>query len=156
MKRLFLMAAAMLLLWAGNLAAQDQKEKKLVRFQGKSYLAGGQINKGSISMALLDSFIRLPLVSKDSLGMERPVSSFYFLYIELGLYEDSTGHPMIMSDYWGVQSDHGQIPGDWLKLLRPRIKAGDTVLFNQIVTLSDTGKNARVLHTEPIRLVITP
>lgn len=156
MKRLFFIAAAALFLWAGHAIAQGQKEKKLVKFQGKSYLAGGQINTGSISMPLLDSLIRLPLVAKDSLGVERPVSSFYFLYIELGLYEDSTGQPVILSDYWGTNSDQGRIPDAWLKLLQPRIKVGDTVFYNQIVSLSDTGKNAHILHTEPIRLVITP
>lgn len=155
MKRLFFIAAA-LLLWAGYAVAQGRKEKKPVKFQGKSYLAGGQISRGSIGMTLLDSLIGLPLVAKDSLGTERPVSGFFFTYIESGLYEDSTGHPVIMSDYWGTPSEQGRIPADWLKLLRPRIKAGDTVLYNQIVSMSDTGKNARIIHTEPIRLVITP
>jgi hypothetical protein len=156
MKRFFFITVAALFLWAGHVVAQGQREKKLVKFQGISYLAGGQIHSGGIPIALLDSLIRLPLVAKDSLGVERPVSAFFFTYIESGLYEDSTGHPMVMSDYWGTPSEGGLIPADWLKLLQLRMKVGDTVLYNQIVSMTDTGKNARILHTEPIRLVIKP
>jgi len=154
---LFIVSIIATTLWAGSYVYGQQKSPhKPVKLRGKSYLSGTQISGGTVTRAALDTLLRLPLVVRDNTGKEFAVAAFYFTYMERGVFEDSTGHTRIMTDYLGAHSDKGKIPGDWRKSLQSHIKEGDTVLFSDIAFYVDTGKNATLYYSTPIRLVIKP
>jgi len=142
---------------SGNIVwAQNKKQDwKPITYKGKSYLSGGLISGGKVSKAVFDSLIAYPLIVRDSLNIEHTATAYYLTYAERGLFEDSTGHPMIMTDYTGVHSEKGHLPAYWLSSLQERTKAGDTVLIDNIIFLSGEAKPA-FQNSEPIKLILTP
>ena len=148
----------LLLAFAGGLVAQttknQPKEKKKIVHRGTSYLAGGNITSGTISKKAFDSLIALPLIAKDTLGNERQVVDFVFSYAERGLYEDSTGRPMIVTDYLSVSCPGGRLPDEWVKMLHDRSKRGDTAYVDEVLAVYPDKVQTR-FYTTPIKLVIT-
>lgn len=128
----------LLLLSATTHGQTKHKKPAKVHYQGETFLSG-QIGKGTISKKLLDSLILLPLVSTDSLGRLRPVTGFKVTWAELALYEDSTGRPMIMADYYEAFSDDEAhtVPQPWLDLILKRSKPGDTLTFTHVTAAMD-------------------
>lgn len=147
----------LLLAFAGGLVAQttknQPKEKKKIVHRGSSYLAGGNIGSGTISKRVFDSLISLPLVAKDTMGYERQVVDFVFSFAERGLYEDSTGRPMIVTDYLSVNCPGGKLPEEWIKMLHDRSKRGDTVYVDEVMAIYPDKVQTR-FYTTPIKLVI--
>lgn len=158
MKR-YLVGAVIVSIMACVVAVQAQNRgqqpaKKKVVFQGKTFLSGGQFGTGKISKKMFDSLLGYGLVAKDTQNVLRPVISFTFSYAERGVYEDSTGKPGIMTDYYSVESHNGRIPETWLKNLRERSKRGDTATFNEVLASYQDSTRKR-FHTEPLKLIIT-
>jgi hypothetical protein len=145
-----------LFLLSARVSGQNKKAQdwKPVHYKGQSYLCGGQVSGGEISKARFDSLIAYPLIAKDSLNTEHTVFSFFLTYAERGLFEDSTGHPTIMTNYTGTNSENGKLPDYWLKSLRERSKAGDTVMISNIIYFSGPGKPV-LMHSKPIKLILT-
>jgi hypothetical protein len=138
----------------GILVAQTQKPPKKVSFKGKSYLYGGMISGGKISKSVFDSLIAYPLVASDTANNMREVVRFMFTYAERGLYEDSTGRPRIMTEYYYTEGIKDKLPEDWVPVIRKRSKAGDTALFYDITAAYPDTLHKR-FYTEPIKLIIT-
>jgi hypothetical protein len=141
-----------------GLLAQAQKSepkpKKKIIPKGEAYLAGGNISSGNISKQAFDSLIQLPLIAKDTQGNLRPVIDFQFSFAERALYEDSTGRPVIMTDYYSVACPDGKLPAEWIKMLHERAKNGDTVYVDEIMSYYPDTKNTR-FYTKPLKLIIT-
>lgn len=141
------------LIVAVSTAQKPQAPKKVV-YKGKAYLAGGTIRSGKISKKQFDSLIALPLIAKDTTNAERSVSSFSFTYAERGVYEDSTGTPRIMTDYYATESEQGKLPVSWVTQIRSRTKEGDTVFYLNVMGIYPDSLHSR-FHAEPIKLVLT-
>lgn len=141
------------LMVAVSTAQKPQAPKKVV-YKGKAYLAGGNISGGKISKKQFDSLIAFPLIAKDTTNADRSVSSFTFTYAERGVYEDSTGKPRIMADYYTTEGEQGKLPAGWVEQIRSRTKEGDTVFYLHVM-----GTYPDSLHTrfpaEPIKLILT-
>lgn len=142
--------------FAGSLVQAQQKspQKKKIVHKGKACLADGKTGTGAISKAAFDSLVAYPLIARDTQGREHKVLSYAFSYAERGLFEDSTGKLKIMTDYYATESEKGKLPEFWLKNIRERSKAGDTVYFDLIISnYTDTGRS--YFYAEPFKLVIT-
>ncbi|HET8572264.1 MAG TPA: hypothetical protein VFL76_00205 [Edaphocola sp.] len=140
--------------------AWAQQQKALPRATAQSFLNGGRIgNLDTVPVALFDSLISRNLVVKDSAGNLLPVASYNFVYVNRGVYADSTGRPVIKSDYLYTVSDNGTLPGYWKKALIPQVKAGDTAIFTDIRYYghpTDSTKPAPLLYGNTLRLILTP
>lgn len=152
----FLIAAGMLcggLVW-------PQRQGSLPKATAQSFLNGGQIgDRDTITVALFDSLISHNLVVKDSAGELLPVASYNFVYVNRGVYADSTGKPIIKSDYLYTVSDSGTLPKYWEKALIPQVKAGDTAIFTDVRYYgrsADSTKPASLLYGNTLRLILTP
>ncbi|WP_118975217.1 hypothetical protein [Taibaiella koreensis] len=133
-------------------AQKPQPGKKT--YKGKAFLAGGKIATGKISKKQFDSLIAYPLAGRDTANNERPVVSFMFTYAERAVYEDSTGRPRIMADYYGTESTRGKLTDDWVAQIRSRSKQGDTAFFFDIKGSYTDSSHTR-FPIEPITLIIT-
>ena len=148
----FLLTCSLLLSF--TLIAQRANVSDIVRHSGKTTLADNQFTNGKLTKSKFDSLIQLPIVAHDSNNKAYPVHSFVLIFIERGLYEDTAGRPIILPDYFAVNSDEGKIPADWIQLLKERAKDGDTVLINNVKAHYGDKKNTP-FYTEPIRIIIT-
>lgn len=152
-KYLIVSAVAGIMLLAGLGQAQQRPSKEKVVFKGKTYLKGGQIGSGTVSKKDLVSLLQDGPVVRDSLGKEHAVILFTFTYAERGVFEDSTGRPVIMTDYYSIESDNGKIPDGWFRLLQQRLKKGDTATFSNVLSFFDDQKRTR-FHAEPLKLIV--
>jgi hypothetical protein len=134
--------------------AQQPQKKGKTFYKGRTYLAGGVITNGTISKAQFDSLIAYPLLARDTSGKEHPVITYTFVYAERGVFEDSMGKMKIMTDYYSVESDKGQMPDVWVKNVRKRSKSGDTAYFNEVISTYADSVRTR-FHSEPLKLIIT-
>jgi len=75
------------------------------------------------------------LWGRDSSNVEYKVTSFNFTYAERNVYEDSTGNPIILSDYMIEHCDGDTVSATIAASLYQRTKAGDTVYIDQITLL---------------------
>lgn len=135
--KIFFPAVLSVMLWGAVTHGQTKSKKgEKVHYQGETFLQG-RVGNGTISKKMLDSLIRLPLVSSDSLGRLQPVTSFKLTWAELALYEDSTGRPLIMADYYEAFSDEETftVAQPWLDLILNRSKPGDTLTFSYVTAV---------------------
>lgn len=137
-------------------AQQRNAASRIHKPNAETYLSGGQIgDKDSVSVSRFDSLLAQPLLVKDSLGQLFPVHSFGFIYVNRGVYSDSTGHPIILSDYLYSTSIDGLLPDYWRKGLISQVKAGDSAIFTDIRYFADTTSNAPLLYGNTMKLFIT-
>ena len=129
-------------------------EPKKIVHKGTTYLADGTINGGTISKRKFDSLIALPVISRDTSGVDRSVVEFVFSYAERALYEDSTGRPLVMTDHFSTPCPGGKLPDDWVKIIREKSKKGDTVYIEEVMAAYPDKLHTR-FYTTPIKLVIT-
>jgi hypothetical protein len=145
------------LIFAGMAVAMvfaQQNTKKIV-YSGSSYMGDHQTQSGSVSKEKFDALITLPLFAKDSNGVEHQVSDFSFTYAERALYQDSTGVPIITTDYFSTTCPGGRLSEDWIKNIQERSKPGDTAYFDYITTIDSTKGKPKMFITTPIQLVIS-
>ncbi len=147
----------LLLVFTGILAvvAVAQQAGKKVVYSGISYMGDRQTRSGTISKQKFDALIALPLFSRDSNGVEYPVSDFSFTYAERALYQDTTGASMITTDYFSTTCPGGKLPEDWVKIMQERSKPGDTAFFDHITTIDSLKGKSRMFITKAIQLIIT-
>jgi len=129
-------------------------ERKKIIHKGTTYLADGVTGSGTISKKRFDSLIALPVISRDSSGVERPVIEFVFSYAERALYEDSTGRPVVMTDYFSTTCPGGKLSDDWVKVIRDKSKKGDTAYIDEVTAVYPDTLHTR-FYTTPVKLVIT-
>lgn len=155
MKAFKFLAILGLIFIISQLYAQNQvNPKKIVKHSGKTFMAGGIFDGGSISAKAFDSLLQLPLISMDTLEHPHQSNYFYLTYIERNIYEDSIGRPEILGDYFSVDCFDGKVPDAWLKSLHSRLKEGDTVLITNVQSYyNDSVKS--VFYTQPMKIELT-
>jgi hypothetical protein len=138
------------------MAFQTQKKpeaKKKIVHKGKAFLYNG-MGSGKISKRMFDSLLNYNLIARDTQNREHPVTQFSFTYAERGVYEDSTGKPQIMTDYYSAESDKGRLPDFWRNSIKERTKQGDTAMFYEIISNYGDSAGTR-FYAEPLKLIIT-
>lgn len=99
-------------------------------FLGNSSYKGGPINKDDFKNLLKDG-----LTARDTFGVKYKVIGFEFSYGERNLYEDSAGNSMILTDYLTEFCPGNMVTPTVAASMADRVKAGDSVYFDQIKVL---------------------
>lgn len=87
----------------------------------------------TIKAAQADSLLKEHLFIKDAKTNKlTPVLGFELLYAERGLFEDSTGRPIIITEYYQTQSASDTVAAYFLRSLNEMYKAGDTIKIQNI------------------------
>src|SRR5690606_21557174 len=87
----------------------------------------------TITAAAADSLLHQKLKAYDVKGKNiLPIVGFELFYAERGLFEDSTGRPMIMTEYYHTQAAADTVPQYFLTSLKDLYKAGDTIKIQNI------------------------
>ncbi len=133
-----------------NATAQKQKKGKSDTAVSKTkpkkfyvpqvYLGDSKQVSGSMAKDELSRLMREGLSAHDSLGNAYTVTGFMFGYSERMLYEDSVGNLVVMTDYLSDYCPGNKLPESVSSSIYDRMKAGDTVHFNQ-VTLRRNAKS---------------
>ena len=109
-------------------------------YRYKAYLACQQSDSISISKSDFEKLIASSICAKDSNQNLVPVTSFEITYAERGLFEDSTGLPIIFTDYSNQICKGDTIPIQWQNDFKDRGYKGDTVFFDRI-SIVDSGRS---------------
>ncbi len=148
-----LVLGAVLIVFSNSFAQQNKNAKKKVVYKGKSFLADGT-GSGNIPVEKFKSLLDKGLIARDTAEVNHPVHAFIFMYAERGVFEDSTGKLRIMSDNFSLPCDDGKLPDYWVKGIKEKSKAGDTVLYSNILSsYDDSGK--KHFYAEPLKLILT-
>lgn len=116
-------------------------------YLGNTSLAGGMIGKRTF-----DSLIRRGISARDSSGKVWKVQGFQFTYAERGIYEDSVGNPVLMTDYLTEYCFGDTLSRNIALILPTKSKAGDTVFVERIKVVKPAGGEA---VGKPMRFVLT-
>ena len=106
-------------------------------YLGNTGLSGGEIRKGQFDSAAKRGLI---LGGTEAGGAIR---SFSFMYAERGLFEDSVGNPLVLTDYLTEICDGPQLSAGIQSSIYERTKPGDTAFFNDIRVKLPSGLFAR-------------
>jgi len=71
--------------------------------------------------------MKQPICAKDSLGAQYKVTRFEIQYAETGLYQDSTGLPIIHTDYQFANFAADTIHQIWIDMFSEHAYKGDTI-----------------------------
>ncbi len=130
------------------------------KITGTTLLNDQVTNGGYISKADFDKLMLQPFWVKDSTsGKVYPVAGFSFTYAERGLYEDTTGKPLVITDYAGTESTSQLLPEYYTRELLNRSKSGDTaVISNVVYKFQGLDKNNKKFedlgYGTPVKLII--
>lgn len=136
-----LVCLSAILLCSFNLHEQTPLDKK---FKFNAQLGCNDMLGEFVAKKSFDSVIAFPLCARDSNNVIYPISGFDLTYAERGLYEDSTGLPIIFTDYTHAKIDGNTLPKKWIDIFKERSYKGDTVFFENIKVVgnADTKANA--------------
>ncbi|MBK7762655.1 MAG: hypothetical protein IPI46_04695 [Bacteroidetes bacterium] len=99
-----------------------------------------------------DSIVAFPLCARDSNQNVLPITGFDITYAERGLYEDSTGLPIIFTDYTHAKIDGNSLPKKWIDIFKERSYKGDTIFFENIKVSGNSEQKAN--GCKPLRIII--
>jgi len=122
-------------------APVGNEQRPKVKYQFKGYLACSLSDSQQVDKLVFDQLILKPLCAKDSAGNQLKVESFNITWAERGLYQDSTGLPIIYTDYTVGSFNGDAIPTDWTESFRDRSYKGDTVYFDRIMVKTPDNKS---------------
>lgn len=83
----------------------------------------------------VDKFLNLmnsPICAKDSIGNTYRLESFEIVYAETGLYQDSTGLPITVTDYSFASFTGDKIDAIWQKVFTERLYNGDSIKLQSV------------------------
>ena len=127
----------------------DGKSKRASRY--KTFFGCSPEGKGIMSADKFIALMDYPICAKDSTGTRFGISSFEIVYSETGLYQDSAGLPIIITDNSFAAFTGDSLTFNWKKNFRERLYKGDTVHISQVRVLGTDGKN---YEGESIDLII--
>ena len=130
--------AVFLLLAFGAAEQTDRNTAQQSKYT--AYLGCAVIETNKVDKNLFDNLIALPLCAKDSAQNYCKVQSFEITYAERGLYQDSTGLPIVVTDYTQFACKGDTIPQNWVDVFRERSYKGDTVFIDKIIAKSPDQK----------------
>lgn len=108
-----------------------------------------------VSVSQLDSLLALPIYLNDNEGNVFLSEGYEFLYAERGAYEDSTGKPVILTDYLSINVFGSTIPAFFADEIRTLYKAGDTLIYGHIIGKKTGAEKPETISSTPIKIVIT-
>ncbi len=111
------------------------------KYMFTSYLGCAEMQSSFVPKNTFDSLVASRLCAKDSTKNMFPIQSFEITYAERGLYQDSSGLPIIFTDYSTVQCVNDTIPKRWVSLFKERSYKGDTVYFDNVKVLGSDNKS---------------
>jgi hypothetical protein len=95
----------------------------------------------TLSKRSFDSLIALPFCAKDSTMKSFPIQSFKIIYAERGLFQDSAGLPIIVTDYTEFPVEGSTLPKLWVNQFKERSYKGDTVIIQHVKVLGPDKKS---------------
>jgi hypothetical protein len=110
-------------------------------YRYKAFFACEQTDSFSMSKGDFEKLMASNLCAKDSANNLFTVTSFEITYAERGLYQDSTGLPIVFTDYSNQICKGDSIPKQWQADFKDRGYKGDTVFFDRI-TVNNNGKSS--------------
>ena len=125
---------------AYSFMAPDNKALQAQRSKYVSYLGCEVTDAQAVSTADFLRLIQKPLCVKDSAGRLCKVQQFELSYAERGLYQDSTGLPIVVTEYSGTNCKGDTIPKAWQAIFAERAYKGDTILFGEIIATAPDNK----------------
>lgn len=99
----------------------------------KAYFACNYTDVVNMEVAKFQQLMAQPLCGKDSNNNVYKVDGFEITYAERGLYQDSTGLPIITTDYSSGECKGDIISPQWQNAFKERAYKGDTVYFDHIL-----------------------
>ena len=120
------------------LSFSEQPVKLFYRY--KAFFACTHTDSVHIVKTDFDQMMNLPICAKDSTGKVMAIESFEITYAERGLYQDSTGLPIIFTDYTITECKGDSIPKAWRDNFLEAGHKGDTVSFDRIVVRGEDRK----------------
>ena len=97
------------------------------------------------------SMINQPLCVKDSSNRVYKVESFDITYAERGAYQDSSGLPIITTDYTSDHCKGDSITKYWKSIFKERAFKGDTIFFDK-VSIKDTAN--RYAYSKGLKVIL--
>ncbi|MEZ5045692.1 MAG: hypothetical protein R2831_01740 [Chitinophagaceae bacterium] len=91
------------------------------------------------------------LCAKDSAFTSYPIYSFDITYAERGLYQDSTGMPIVVTDYSFDKCQGDTLPMRWISIFQERAYPGDTIFIDNVKALD---KNNKSISCKGFKLVV--
>ncbi len=109
----------------------QEEEKKEIHYTGNTHWIDDKSIEGQYLENLVYQSIEKPIYVLDS-GVRYPVTSFDFVYKELGVYENDEGRPTLMVDIKSAKIDGDHIDTAWVRALQDRLAWGDTLIFTDV------------------------
>jgi hypothetical protein len=128
---------------------RDGKKKAIPTF--KTYLGCSDAGRGKMSDAQFLKLMKGKLCAKDTAGVSYPISSFELVYAETGLYQDSLGLPLKVTDYSLATFEGDSITAVWQRLFTESIFKGDTI---KLTTVRVKGEDGKYYIGEEIDIII--
>ncbi|MBU3677082.1 MAG: hypothetical protein FGM54_07890 [Chitinophagaceae bacterium] len=118
----------------------NKKQLEAQRSKYVSYLGCEATDVQAIPTQQFLRLIQKPLCVKDSAGRLCKVQQFELSYAERGLYQDSTGLPMVVTEYSGTNCKGDTIPKSWQLIFGERGYKGDTIIIDNVIATAPDNK----------------
>lgn len=139
MQKIFLFTIGFIALFAWHQAASQANKNQTSPVVHIAKLGTNGYTSGKLSWRVVDSILQLKInVTDQKTGKTIPASAFAFYYAERGLFEDSTGRPKIMTEYYTLNLEGDSIPRYMTRGYKDKAKRGDTIKFYNILAKSDS------------------
>lgn len=126
----------------------DEEEVKsdAILFHGYTMWVDSTLSKAQYDENLVYEHIDTPLYVLDDSGGVFPVTSFDFVYKEVGVYENAEGKKEVMCNTRLVYCSGNRIDTAWRRALKEQLAWGDTLEFvNVKYRKEDKNRQARPL-----------
>lgn len=120
-------------------------------YRYKAFLACQFSDSIGVTKQEFDGLLTQPLCAKDSAGNVHKIESFEITYAERGLYQDSTGLPIIFTDYSIEECKGDSIPVKWKSNFYENGHKGDTVSIDRILV---RGSDQKPYYCKRLKFVI--
>ena len=138
-KALILTLAVLAILTQSFILEDQQGSASGSKFRFKAFL-GCSSDTSFVNKERFDQLAVLPLCAKDSNNTVFKIVSFDITYAERGLYQDSTGLPIVFTDYSNVSCTGDTIPSRWINIFKERGYRVDTIMFDRILVRTSENK----------------
>ncbi len=131
----------------------DNGETKAIKkiYKYKTFLGCQQESSMHMDKDSFCTLLQQPLCAKDSAGKSYKIRSFEITYAERGLYEDSAGLPIVVTDYQNDAFSGDTVNSYWKKMLQERFYKGDTVYIEHVVLID--ANNKYIAGARPLRFI---
>lgn len=148
-KHALILILSVLTLGIFSFTSPEQREK--IVYRHKAYLGCAVSDSSYLSKADFEQLMSKSMCAKDSANNTYKVTSFEIVYAERGLYQDSAGLPIVVTDYTFGKSNGDTIPQTWINTFQERCYRGDTIYFDKVKLL---GADNKSYYARKVKVVI--